>query len=90
MSELAAQFGKTTAQIAEAITLTLLFRSLGAVIFGIAADRYGRKWTLVINLILICVFEIGSGLCNTYEQFLGVRAMFGIVMGGIWGQAAST
>lgn len=69
-----------------------------------AADG-NLRWTLVINLLLICVFEIGSGLCNTYQEFLGVRAMFGIVMGklvmqskdsaltvagGIWGQAAAT
>lgn len=88
--ELAAQFGKDTADITLAITLTLLFRSLGAVIFGLLADRYGRKWTLVINTLLICVFELGSGFANTYAQFLGIRAMFGIVMGGIWGQAAAT
>lgn len=32
-----------------AITLTLLFRSVGAVIFGFLSDRFGRKWTLVVN-----------------------------------------
>ncbi|RXK36287.1 MFS transporter, SHS family, lactate transporter [Tremella mesenterica] len=85
---LAKQFDKTTHDITTAITLTLLFRSLGAVIFGILADRFGRKWTLTANLVVVCIFELGSGFCNTYSQFLAVRALFGVGMGGIWGQAA--
>ncbi len=87
---MATQFGVHVQDITTAITLTLLFRSLGAVVFGVLADRYGRKWTLVANLILIAVFELGSGFCNTYQQFLAVRSLFGIAMGGIWGQAAAT
>jgi len=83
------QFGKDTKAITTSITLTLLFRSLGALIFGVLADRFGRKWTLVCNLLLIAVFELGSGFCNTYEQFLAVRSLFGVAMGGIWGQAAA-
>lgn len=80
----------TTTQISFAITLTLLFRSLGALIFGVLADRFGRKWTLVANMLIIAAFELGSGFVNTYSEFLGVRSMFGIAMGGIWGQAAAT
>ncbi|WOO79089.1 Carboxylic acid transporter [Vanrija pseudolonga] len=88
MSALAKQFGKSTADISFSLTLTLLFRSLGAFIFGILADRYGRRWTLVVNMLLIAAFELGSGFVNTYKEFLGVRACFGIVMGGVWGQAS--
>ena len=83
------QFKVGTTKITTAITLTLLFRSLGALVFGVLADRFGRKWTLVCNLVLICVFELGSGFCNTYPQFLAVRSLFGVAMGGIWGQAAA-
>lgn len=32
----------------------------------------------------------GTGFCNTYEQFLGCRALFGIAMGGLYGNAAAT
>lgn len=81
---LSVQFNRSSTDITTAITLTLLFRSVGAVVFGIAADRYGRKWTLVINLLLIAIFELGSSFCNTYQQFLAVRSLFGIAMGGIW------
>lgn len=90
-----------------AITLTLLFRSIGAVIFGEArrlrgaglllklcsgllSDRFGRKWTLVGNLLLIAIFELGSSFCTTFGAFLAVRSLFGVAMGGIWGQAANT
>ena len=58
--------------------------------FGIISDRFGRKWPLVINLIVVAVLELGAGFVNTYEAFLGVRSLFGIGMGGIWGLAAST
>jgi len=83
-TRLSTQFGKDTTHITTAITLTLLFRSVGAVLFGVAADRYGRKWTLVVNLLFIAIFELGSSFCNTYQQFLAVRSLFGVAMGGIW------
>lgn len=89
MAGLSESFAVTTKQITFALTLTLLFRSLGALIFGILADRYGRKWTLTGNLLFVAVFEMGSAFCQTYEQFLAVRSMFGIGMGGIWGSAAT-
>lgn len=60
------------------------------VIFGVLGDRYGRKWPLVCNLILVSALELGSGFVQTFQQFLGVRSLFGIGMGGIWGLAAST
>ncbi|THU79066.1 MFS general substrate transporter [Dendrothele bispora CBS 962.96] len=83
-------FGRDTHDITTAITLTLLLRSAGAVIFGIISDRYGRKWPLVVNLLIVAVLELGAGFVQTYQQFLGVRSLFGIGMGGIWGLAAST
>ncbi|KAF8125097.1 carboxylic acid transporter protein [Boletus edulis] len=87
---LAKQFGVNVTSITTAITLTLLFRSLGAIIFGILSDRFGRKWPLVLNLLFCCVFSLSSGFVQTYVQFLCVRSLFGIAMGGIWGLAASS
>lgn len=83
-------FGKTTADISWGITLVLMFRSVGSTIFGIAADRYGRKWPFIINNVLFIVLELGTGFCNTYKQFLAVRALFGVAMGGLYGNAAAT
>lgn len=89
MTDLAHYFNKSNHDISTAITLTLLFRSLGAFLFGIAADRFGRKWTLFVNLLMIAALELGSGFVQTYSAFLGVRSIFGIVMGGIWGTSAA-
>ncbi|KAI0769936.1 MFS general substrate transporter [Fomes fomentarius] len=90
VTRLGAQFNRDTHDITTAITLTLLFRSVGAVVFGIISDRFGRKWPLVANLLLIAVLELGSGFVTTFSAFLGVRSLFGVAMGGIWGLAAST
>jgi len=90
VKDLALQFDKTNVQITWGITLVLMFRSVGSVLFGIAADRYGRKWPFVVNNLLFIVLELGTGFCNTYSQFLACRALFGIAMGGLYGNAAAT
>ncbi|CAK7210913.1 Carboxylic acid transporter [Sporothrix curviconia] len=90
VSGLAKTFDKTTTQITWGITLVLMFRSIGSILFGIAADRYGRKWPFVVNNILFIVLELGTGFCQTYQQFLACRALFGVAMGGLYGNAAAT
>lgn len=82
VSDLATSFGRSKADITWGITLVLMLRSVGAITFGLAADRYGRKWPFVINNVLFIILELGTGFCSTYEQFLGVRAVYGIAMGG--------
>lgn len=59
-------------------------------VFGILSDRFGRKWPLFANLVIVCSIEIGTSFVKTFPQFLAVRALFGVAMGGIWGLAAST
>lgn len=90
VSSLAKQFGETVPDITTAITLTLLFRPVGAIIFGILSDRFGRKWPLIFNLVLCSILELGTGFVQTFPQFLAVRALFGIAMGGIWGLAIAS
>lgn len=90
LTDLAKQFNKTNADITWGITLVLMFRSVGAIVFGIAADRYGRKWPFVVNNILFIILELATGFCNTYRQFLAVRSLYGIAMGGLYGNAAAT
>jgi SHS family lactate transporter-like MFS transporter len=67
-----------------------MLRSIGSITFGIAADRYGRKWPFIVNNILFIVLELGTGFTQTYKQFLACRALFGIAMGGLYGNAAAT
>ncbi|KAF4552011.1 Carboxylic acid transporter-like protein 2 [Elsinoe fawcettii] len=90
VGDLAKTFGKTNAEITWGITLVLMFRSVGAILFGIASDRYGRKWPFIVNNLLFIVLELGTGFCSTYQQFLAVRALFGIAMGGLYGNVAAT
>jgi SHS family lactate transporter-like MFS transporter len=67
-----------------------MLRSVGAIIFGIAADRWGRKWPFIVNNILFIVLELGTGFTSDYSSFLACRALFGIAMGGLYGNAAAT
>lgn len=67
-----------------------MLRSIGAVAFGIAGDKFGRKWPFIANLVLIVIIEIATSFTQTFEQFLGVRALFGIAMGGMYGNASAT
>lgn len=90
VSDLAETFDKSKKDITWGITLVLMFRSVGAIIFGLASDRYGRKWPFVVNNLLFIALELGTGFCNTYSQFLAVRALFGIAMGGLYGNVAAT
>ncbi|KZP21388.1 carboxylic acid transporter protein [Athelia psychrophila] len=90
VTNLQESFGKSAYTITTSITLTLLFRSIGAVVFGVISDRFGRKWPLVFNLALCSVIELGSGFVKTYPQFLAARSLFGVAMGSIWGLSASS
>jgi SHS family lactate transporter-like MFS transporter len=89
LTAIAREFHKTDAEIALSITLTLAFRPVGAFIFGLLADRYGRRLPLMIDLVFYSVIEVLSGLAPNYATFLVLRALFGIGMGGEWGVGAS-
>jgi len=75
--------------ITTAITLTLLLRSVGAAAFGLAGDRFGRKWPMVGNMIILGLLQIATIYSNTFQQFLAVRSLFGLFMGGVYGNAVS-
>ncbi|CZR66508.1 uncharacterized protein PAC_16409 [Phialocephala subalpina] len=72
-------------KISEANTTAMLSRSIGAVIFGIASDQYGRKIPLLIDLVLLAVFTLCSGFVKTYGQLIGTRLLFGVAYGGVYG-----
>src|SRR6266404_4434612 len=66
-------FGKSDAAIALSITVTLAFRPLGAFIFGLLADRYGRRLPLMIDLVFYSIIEVLTGLAPNYTTFLVLR-----------------
>ena len=88
-TSIARDFGKPVSAIALAITLTLAMRPVGAFIFGLMADRYGRRLPLMIDLVFFSIIEVATGFAHDYTTFLVLRALFGIGMGGEWGVGAS-
>ncbi|MFL5693970.1 MAG: MFS transporter, partial [Ktedonobacteraceae bacterium] len=75
--------------IAFTITLTLMLRPLGALIFGILADRFGRRTPLMIDIICYSVIELLTAFSPNYFVFFILRGLFGIAMGGEWGLGSS-
>ncbi|MDP9055458.1 MAG: MFS transporter, partial [Acidobacteriota bacterium] len=83
------EFHHSDAGMALAITVTLVLRPVGAFLFGLLADRYGRRLPLMIDLVFFSVIEVATAFSRSYTSFLILRALFGIGMGGEWGVGAS-
>ncbi len=83
--DIAATFHVDVKSVAEAVFLTLAARPIGAFIFGRLADRFGRKPTLMWNILAFSLLEAASGFAPTLTTFLILRFLFGIAMGGEWG-----
>jgi MFS transporter, SHS family, lactate transporter len=89
VSAIAGQFQAKVSAIAEAIFLTLAMRPVGAILFGLMADRFGRRPTLMVDIIAYSIFELASAFAPSLKFFLITRACFGIAMGGEWGVGAA-
>jgi MFS transporter, SHS family, lactate transporter len=89
LREIAATFAAPIGSVAFAITLTLACRAIGAYAFGRAADRFGRRPTLMVNVLCYSILEFFSGLAPSLTVFLILRALYGVAMGGEWGVGAS-
>lgn len=83
------EFHQSDAAVALSIGLTLAFRPVGAFLFGLLADRYGRRLPLMIDLVFYSIVEVATGFAPNFTTFLVLRALFGIGMGGEWGVGAS-
>jgi SHS family lactate transporter-like MFS transporter len=86
---LAHHFGVPKKDIIRTMTATLAMRPVGAVLFGLLADRYGRRIPLMCNVIYFSVIELLCGFAPNFTFFFVMRALFGIGMGGEWGVGAS-
>ncbi|KAK5099141.1 hypothetical protein LTR70_001291 [Exophiala xenobiotica] len=87
--KLAKFYDRSKTDITSAITLTLLLRSIGAAIFGLFADRYGRKWPMVVNMWILGLLQVATIYSTTFGAFLAVRSLFGLFMGGVYGSAVA-
>src|ERR1700692_5097021 len=89
LKDIAQEFDTHIEDVTFAILLTLAMRPIGAYIFGRAADRFGRRPTLMVNILLYAFIEFASGFAPSLTVLLVLRAIFGIAMGGEWGVGAS-
>jgi MFS transporter, SHS family, lactate transporter len=89
LKDIAAEFHTDIPTVSYAILLTLAMRPIGAFIFGRAADRWGRRPTLMVDIMLYSVLEFASGFAPNLTVLIVLRALYGIAMGGEWGVGAS-
>jgi SHS family lactate transporter-like MFS transporter len=89
ISDIAKEFGTDRTTVTWAITLTLFLRALGAFLFGRLADRFGRRPTLMANVLTYSLLEFLTGFSPNLTVFLILRALYGVAMGGEWGVGAS-
>lgn len=89
ISAIAKEFGRSIPAIALTITASLVTRPIGAFVFGLLANRYGRRVILIANIVFYSLMEVLSGLAPSYQVFFALRLLYGIGMGGNWGVGAS-
>ena len=86
---IAKEFGTGIPAIAATISASLATRWLGAILFGLFADRFGRRIPLIANVLYFSLIEVLSGFAPNYRVFFALRLLYGIGMGGEWGVGAS-
>jgi SHS family lactate transporter-like MFS transporter len=86
---MAADFHTQPSAIFGAVFMTQAFRPVGAVLFGMLADRYGRRPVLMINILSFSAIELACAFAPSLNALLALRALFGIAMGGEWGVGAA-
>jgi len=89
LDAIAATFHVSLVTATKAIFWTLLMRPVGAVVFGTLAEEFGRRPTLMINVVSYSLFVMASAFAPTFGWFLATRALFGVAMGGEWGVGAA-
>jgi MFS transporter, SHS family, lactate transporter len=89
LTDIAKEFKTDVTNVTVAILLTLAMRPIGAFLFGRAADRWGRRPTLIVDVLLYSIIELASAFAPSLSALLILRAIFGIAMGGEWGVGAS-
>ena len=86
---IASEFHTKPSEVLGAVFLTQVFRPVGALVFGMLADRYGRRPVLMANILSFSVIELACAFAPSLGMLLVLRALFGLAMGGEWGVGAA-
>ncbi|MGI8332134.1 MFS transporter [Actinomadura scrupuli] len=89
ITEIAEDFGTSVEKVTVATLLTLAARPLGALLFGLWADKAGRRVPLMADVLFYSAVEVASGFATSLTMLLVLRFLYGIGMGGEWGLGAS-
>ena len=88
-ADIAKGFHVSLTKMAFLTTATLLMRPVGAVIFGVWADRKGRRLPLLVDVSFYSMVGFACAFAPSYVWLLGLRLLYGIGMGGEWGLGAA-
>jgi MFS transporter, SHS family, lactate transporter len=89
LDSVATTFHVSNITITDSLFWTLCMRPVGALLFGVLAERFGRRRILILNIACFTIFELSSAFAPSFAVFLVTRALFGIGMGGEWGVGAA-
>jgi MFS transporter, SHS family, lactate transporter len=84
LADIQRTFSVTNALAGALGTVTLIFRVVGGIGAGAAADRWGRKRPLIFSILWYSTLACLSGFSTSYRMLFALRALFGIGMGGVW------
>lgn len=89
LSGIIAEFGLTITAAGFLGALTLVASGIGGIVFGIIADRYGRRQAMMLSILTYSLFTGLSGFAATVWQLAMCRVLVGLGMGGEWTSGAA-
>jgi SHS family lactate transporter-like MFS transporter len=84
-ADIAKDFKVSLTKMAFLTTVTLVLRPVGAMLFGMWADRKGRRIPLLVDVVFYSIVGFACAFAPNYSVLLVLRALYGIGMGGEWG-----
>jgi MFS transporter, SHS family, lactate transporter len=88
-ADIAASFHMAKTDVAFITTATLVMRPVGALLFGLWADRVGRRIPLMADVVFYSIVGFLCAFAPNFTVLMILRLLYGIGMGGEWGLGAA-